>query len=89
VPTGGRYGEAQALRQQQQAAPMAATSPVAGGIAPQAANPAGAFGPSTRPSEPITAGTVRPGTEAVDSKEILRMIYAAYPSPWIASLLSD
>jgi len=30
-----------------------------------------------------------PAQSVPDAKMILRMIYESYPSPWIASLLSD
>ena len=71
---------------------MAAGGPSPGGApAPGGAppiDPGGVFGPTANPGEPITAGV--PGVEspAPDSKDVLRVIYESYPSPWIAGLLN-
>ena len=44
------------------------------------------FGPSKYP-DTMSAGGLP--MEAPPAKEVLRSIYRAYPSPWIASLLGD
>ncbi|RKZ89390.1 MAG: hypothetical protein DRQ39_00825 [Gammaproteobacteria bacterium] len=95
TPTGGAYGEAKALTEQQQGAPMAAGGPGsqgqgARGGGTQGAPPpsSGAFGPTQRPGEPITAGL--PSEEAlqqISAQQVLRAIYQAYNSPWIAGLI--
>jgi hypothetical protein len=47
------------------------------------------FGPTERPSEPITAG-LRPGPAILgdDPELVLRALYSLYPHPDIARLLS-
>lgn len=100
VPTGGGYGEAGRLTEQQQGAPLAAGggggagtqggSPVSGAMdGPGAVGgaPQGAFGPTTRPDEPLTAGTMTTADEIPDAKAVLQAIYDVYPSPWIGALL--
>ena len=95
TPTGGRYGEASALTSQQQAAPLAAGgggTPPPGGSAgpPMGGGGGGMFAPTGRPSEPITAGAMTPGSQggpALTADELLRMLYRKRPSPWIARLL--
>ncbi len=47
-----------------------------------------AFGPTQRPNEQLGAGQMQQG-EFYDPIEFLRIVYAAYPSPWIASLIGD
>lgn len=93
VPTGGAYGEAKALTEQQQAAPMAAGGPGPDGRAPAAggAVPGGdLFGPTTMPEQPIMTGVSNmPETAIPDAKAVLQAVYAAYPSPWIAMMLHD
>ena len=93
VPTGGAYGEAGALKAQQQAAPLAAEGPTGGTGAP--APPiaqdggGGAFGPTQRPNEPNTAGLsarqINPA--AASPQAALRVIYANFPHPAIARLI--
>lgn len=66
VPTGGRYGEATALREQQQAAPLPqASGPATGGGAGVSVNPRAMQDPfrtTERPGEPGTAGVpIGPG----------------------------
>ena len=90
VPTGGAYGEAGALKAQQQAAPLAAEGPTGGTGAP--APPiaqdggGGAFGPTQRPNEspsaPVTNNPV-----AQNPQEALRVMYANFPHPAIKRLL--
>ena len=93
VPTGGAYGEAGALTEQQQGAPLAAGggSPVPTGGAGLGGKPAagggGAFGPTQRPNEPVTAGQPSQAAGGSDSLVVLRAMYDKYPSPYILSLL--
>jgi hypothetical protein len=47
------------------------------------------FGPTNRPSEPITAGQAQPGQRQLTSDELLRVMYAKRPSPYLARLLRD
>ena len=89
VPTGGPYGSAQAATAQQQGAPLAAGPsgpPTPGGPAP--GPPANDFlaGGTQRPSEPITAG-VPGGPEPADTDMVLRELFLAHPSPWLARLM--
>ena len=95
VPTGGRYGEAQALTEQQQGAPLAA-GPQGGGGGPVPAGPAqgapgmeqgGVFGPTTQPSvAPTPAGGPRE-LMTEDPQMFLRVLYSEFPHPAIAALL--
>lgn len=104
------YGQRKALEGLQKAAPMTGgttqpqAQPSAGrpsqAAAPQPMNsPAfgrDAFGPTQRPSEPITQGVPSgPGSQGSswylrqDPKSLLRAAYEAYPDPWILRLLSE
>ena len=96
VASGGGYGERKALTEQQQGAPLAAEPSAPSGGGPptggggQAVSPdmgGGAFGPTQRPNEPITAGTAAAPQSVPDARKVLEAIYEAYPSPWIANLL--
>ena len=92
VPTGGAYGEAGALKAQQQAAPLATAGPTGGtGATGASQGPAptgggGAFGPTQRPNEspsaPVTNNPV-----AQNPQEALRVMYANFPHPAIKRLL--
>ena len=94
VPTGGAYGQAQALETQQQAAPLAAGRANRPGMATPAgpaASPASVFAPTQRPGEPPLTGVGTPQGQAQllppDHNALLRAIYAQYPHPDIARLL--
>ena len=93
VASGGAYGERQAAEAQQSAAPMptgGTPGPPSGGAAPQGAGaPGGVFGPTERPGESPTAGMM-PRDQAVAQapEEALRIMYARFPHPTIARLLS-
>ncbi len=96
VPTGGGYGEARALTEQQQAAPLPVADgqgvPSGGGAAGGAGVPAplspelGA--PTNRPGESVMAGAVPPN-QPPDTQAELQALYNLYPSPWIGKLLRD
>ena len=96
IPTGGAYGQAKAATEQQQAAPMAAGSPQGpppgapapqGGGVPGPTSP-GMFGPTQRPTESIMAGANgAPEQPQMTSDELLRVMYAKRPSPYLARLL--
>ncbi len=100
TPTGGDYGAAKALTEQQQAAPLpvagsgggsATPSPVAGPLPENMALPAagGVFGPTQYPSRPGTPGAETPAQAvAEDLQGFLRMLYSQFPHPGIASLLN-
>jgi hypothetical protein len=95
-PGGLPYGDNQALRQQQQAAPMAATPQI------PAQQPIALNAPTQRPDEPVTAGAARgpgPGPEAIAPRaapvtgsplvQALRQAAAGDPSGQLAMLLSE
>ena len=93
VASGGAYGERQAAEAQQAAAPMAAggpESPASGGAAPAGGPaPEGVFGATERPGEPATAGMMGRGQAVAQApEEALRIMYARFPHPTIARLLS-
>jgi hypothetical protein len=94
VPTGGAYGEAQALESQQQGAPL----PTGGlGGAPTARTPNAAplnqgidvFGPTKRPyQDPRMGSSAMPTTAlARNPQAALRVMYAKFPHPAIQRLL--
>ena len=92
--TGQGYGEAKALTEQQQGAPMAAGAPGgAGGASPAPTGPegvgAGIFGPTQRPGEPPTAGG-QPLEDPVmaNTDEAIRMLYSKFPHPNIERMLN-
>ena len=88
---GGSYGERKAIEEQAASAPVA-TGGASGGGVPSgpvgAGAPQGAFGPTERPNEPITAGTFQPPGEDADTELMLRAIYAQFPSPYLGRLLN-
>ncbi len=97
--SGGTYGERKMLADQQNAAPMAGggadgvrtPTPGAaggGGGAPQPVMPGDPFAPTTRPTEPGTAGMAgtAPG-EAPDVDMALRMMYRQFPHPQLLQLI--
>jgi len=83
---GGDYGDRQGAEQEQSAAPMQAASAPPGLMG-------GAFGPTGRPNEPITAGAaLGPGPGAPPEMEpdpdmLLRAMYRKYPHPDLERLL--
>ena len=97
TPTGGAYGEAKALTEQQQGAPMAAGGPGSQGSGSQGQGGGGlpgpgggGFGPTQRPNESITAGTTAGfGENDIQANAVLQKIYESYPSPYIRGLLGD
>ena len=91
TPTGGGYGEAKGLEEQQRGAPLAAATggvPAAGGP-PALGPPSGdVFGPSVRPGEAGTSGAGLPGQIiAQDVDAFLRVLYSQFPHPGIAMLM--
>lgn len=95
------YGERQKMESAQAAAPMATAaspavpvSPTPSGAPrrplPQIGGPEQIFGPTRRPNESILAGAETAGMAAAfDADDLLRMIYARYPSPYIARLMRN
>lgn len=97
--TGEKYGENQAVNEQQSAAPMSQAAPGGGGPPsprPVAQGPAGIFGPSERPGEPLTAGIPwGPGGEGAhgpvldDNPDLfLQALAAKYPHPDLIDLIN-
>jgi len=102
VPTGRNtpYGGRQQLEQIAAARQPAEPS---GGNAPPPAAPTGpppdvpptlaqgAFGPTTRPNEPITAGAPYPGgAQQLDADSLVRILFdISGGDPWIARLMRD
>ena len=94
VPTGGKYGEAKGLTEQQQAAPLAAGGP---GVPAQGGPPAGApvpqaggaFGPTQRPNEPnnVGGGEAYPDATTQNPQAALRVLYSKFPHPAISNLI--
>ena len=91
VPTGGAYGEAKALTEQQQGAPMAAGGPSGSGGAPSAGGsveaPAGIFGPTQMPGQSPLAGAARPSPMVDRPQAFLRVLASKYPHPAIQRLV--
>ena len=95
VPTGGAYGEAKALTEQQQAAPLAVAEGSSGGgdVGDVARSqppppPDGIFGPTTRPGEsPLTGAGQRGMSVAEDLDTFLNVLYSKFPHPAIAQLI--
>lgn len=93
VPTGGDFGERKAMQAQQSAAPMKSNDP--DNLPPPAGLTEGAFGPTQRPGEPLTAGSpLGPGrtpTEMTplekDPDLFLRALYTRNPHPDIERML--
>jgi len=96
VASGGKYGQRQALTQQQQAAPLASgQDPLARRVdaanAPQVPD-AGVFGPTQRPNEPITAGIPygpgqNPAGQPTDPDIVLQVLSQMIPHPEIYRLM--
>lgn len=93
TPTGGEYGEAKALREQQQGAPMAAgasgapSGPGGGGAALLAGGMGeGVFGPSASPGQP--GPVADPNVMVAQHPEMfLRVLAAKFPHPAIRRLV--
>lgn len=96
VPTGGGYGEAQALENQQKAAPLATapssgspaqTPPVSGG----APAPIDVFAPTNRPNEPGMLGAAGAPLQADytqdDAQTLLKILYSKYPHPQLLRMI--
>jgi len=89
------YGERKALEEMQKSAPVGATADIQ--PVPAAGPPrGGAFLPTERPSEPITAGIpTGPGSQGSswylreDPDALLRAAYEANPDPWILRLMQQ
>lgn len=105
LPSGGDYGDRTALATQQAGATMTPPTGPAGGGGPTPAaarggppqmGPAGAFSPTQRPGEPLTAGTdwgAGPGAPARpdlgdDPLMLLRVLYEQNPTPQLARVLA-
>lgn len=105
LPSGGDYGDRQALAEQQSAAPMTpgqggppggaggGPSPTASG--PPGFGPGGAFSPTERPGEPLTAGVDwGEGPGAVQSSlpedpyTVAKALYALSPTPELERLIA-
>ena len=92
TPTGGAYGEASALTEQQQGAPLAA-----GGPGPQGQGEAPAappmpqdtpdlFRPTERPAEPMP----QPSAESLPEADmVLRQMVQMHPSPYLLRILRN
>ena len=103
VASGLPYGERKALEQLQASAPIGAGPGAPLGTPAPAAAPAGrqmpaggAFLPTDRPDEPLTAGIPSgPGSQGSswylreDPDTVLRAAYEAYPDPWILRLMQQ
>ena len=96
TPTGGGYGEAKALTEQQQAAPMAAGGPgpmgkgrPGGGGAAPPPQQGGAFGPTQRPNEPNDAGAQGQPMNPVaqNPQAFMRVLYSQFQHPAIERLV--
>lgn len=105
LPSGGAYGERTALAEQQSGAPMASPqqgAPTAGGGSaaparggPPQFGPAGAFSPTARPDEPLTAGTdwgagpgAPPALGGADPYLLLKLIHQQNPTNATARLIA-
>ena len=96
TPTGGAYGEAKALTEQQQGAPMAAggpSAPVPGPGDPSSSPPGtgapqSVFGPTTRPEQSIETGLpASQQGQQVPPDDVIRELLQRYPSPYLTRLL--
>lgn len=94
VPTGGAYGEATALREAQQAAPLpdrqgapAGTGTPTPDSLAQSPVPGGVFGPSDRPFESPTAGLVSGDQVPYDTDDAIRALMSVFPHPQLLYLL--
>lgn len=106
LPSGGDYGDRTALAQQQSAASMNPTSPTGAGTTgggpppgatsgPPGFGPGGAFSPTARPGEPLTAGTdwgEGPGAMQPalpnDPYTVAKALYALSPTPELERLIA-
>jgi len=87
VPTGGDYGEATALREQQQAAPLAAGSSTPSAIGGGAGMP-DAFRATERPHQALGPRIPNRDAAAVpDPNMLMRILYARYPHPSLRRML--
>ena len=97
--TGLGYGENKAVNEQQSAAPISPGSgvpPAPGqGGPPPGFGPAGAFSPTGRPGEPMTAGTdFGPGAGRVkahlpeDPYLVAKALYSVAPSPQLERIIA-
>lgn len=100
--TGLPYGQNQALTEQQSAAPMTPQQgPTGGGSAaparggPPGFGAAGAFSPTQRPGEPLTAGIdwgqgagAPPQAVPEDPYTVARALYAISPTPELERLIA-
>jgi len=100
VPTGGAYGDAKALREQQQGAPLAVGGRDDGSVAQvSASGPGGDGGPGVPPiASDLFRPTERPGEQmpalpvpqqAPEADVVLRQLVKAYPSPWLLRMLQS
>lgn len=101
APSGRAYGERQASEQAQGALPLpdsqaSQASAMEAALAMTPPQGGSLTAPSTRPSEPVTAGMARgagPGPEAIgggagpDDLEIVRALYRQYPSEALRKVL--
>lgn len=104
LPSGGDYGDRKALADQQSAAPISPQGgpqgATGGGPTPAASGPpgfgpAGAFSPTQRPGEPMTAGTDwgdGPGQPANPLPDepymVAKALYAISPTPELERLIA-
>lgn len=104
LPSGGDYGDRKALAEQQSAASMtpqgAPQGSAGGGPTPATSGPpgfgaAGAFSPTQRPGEPLTAGVdwgegagAPPALGGQDPLLLLRLIHQQQPSNATARLIA-
>lgn len=104
--TGLPYGQNQALQAQQSAAPLSAPAPGGGGAGsapapttspagPPNLGPAGAFSPTQRPGEPLTAGVdwgagpgAPPALGGADPYLLLKLIHQQNPTNATARLIA-
>lgn len=97
VPTGGDYGDAKNLEEQQKAAPLATTSPGlpagppnSGGGGALTPGPEGVFGPTQNPGTPLNAGLPQPGQPSpLDGETLVRILFEKYPSEYLARLMEN
>ena len=95
VASGGGYGDRKAAIEQQQGAPLPVNDGSQGvarsGGGGGSSTAGGAFGPTQRPNEPITAGQMGadPTQYVPSAQDVLMELYKRYPSPWIAQLIKN
>jgi len=91
TPTGGAYGEAKALTEQQQGAPLAAGGPAtpqggAAPVTPEMPTP-DLFRPTERPMEQMQMSQAP--TEPPEADLVLRQLAMAYPTPWMMRMVRN